>query len=426
MRSPRRLGLVGLLSAAILGIGLGMGTPASAVIGGSPSTIAEHPWEVMLIIDGGNLCSGSLVSPSIVVTAAHCFSATRDVSRVEGYAGITGMGERSADTRLRLASITVHPEFNPSTFANDLAVVTLATPITPSATTGTIALPYGLDAASWPAAGTPARIAGWGVTSPTAGKAADVLNAATVQVLTNPGAPCGQYGSSQPANIICAGVPSGGIDTCQGDSGSGLVVDVNGRPVLAGVTSTGAECAQIEYPGVYTSVAAQRAWLSQFAPPPASTVAASSPAAGALAATWTFADLATPVSAYTATFTAPGAATLSCTTTANACGVTGARKGLAYMVSVSAAVPSGTVPVGQAGPVVSAWATGVVGQTLSSKRLAAIAGLKSLPSKVASATRTTCVVRGSGIRLVGLGSCSVALTTKGRAKVVVIAVAPSR
>ena len=418
-----------LVCAVALALGMaaagGAASPASAVIGGSPASIADNPWEVMLVIDGGTLCSGSLVSPSVVVTAAHCFTSMRDVSRIEAFAGITAMSERSADTRLRLASVTVHPDFDPSTFVNDIAVLTLATPITPSSTVGVIALPYGLDAATWPAAGTPARIAGWGITSPTGGKAADSLQSATVQLLANPGAPCGQYGTAQPANILCAGVPSGGIDTCQGDSGSGLVVDVNGRPVLAGVTSTGAECAQVDFPGVYTSIAAKLGWLAQFTPQTGSTVAASSPAAGVLAATWSFADVATPVSAFTATFTASGAPALTCTTAASTCSVSGARRGLGYMVSVSAAVPAGTVAVGQTGPVVSASATSRVGASLTRTRLAAIAGMKVLPTKVSSSTKSVCIPRASRLRMLAPGTCSIALTAKGRTRVVVIAVAPS-
>jgi hypothetical protein len=130
------------------------------------------------------------------------------------------------------------------------------------------------------------------------------------------------------------------------------------------------------------------------------------------------------VSGYTATFSAAGAPTLTCTTTALSCSATGARRGVGYMASVTATVPTGTADVGQAGPVVSASASGRVGATLTSARLKAIAGLKTLPTKVFSATKSVCVAKGTRLRLIAAGTCSVALTAKGRAKVVVIAVQP--
>ena len=412
------------LTACVIGVAsLGAQSPASAIVGGAPATITDGPWEVALIINGTSLCGGALISPTVIVTAAHCFAGTRDATKIDGYAGITSLDERDSGKKLAIASLVVHPGFDAATFVNDIAVLTLSTPVVQAATVSTIALPYGLDASTWPAAGTPARIAGWGVTSQTALKPASSLNAASVQLLTNPGAPCGKYGTSQPANILCAGLPTGGVDTCQGDSGSPLIVAVNGRPVLAGVTSTGAECAQTDYPGVYTSVPAMLGWLSQYAPQPASSVSASSPDAGRLTAFWTFSDIATPVAGFTATFTGANVPALTCTTTANSCGVATAVKGQPYVVSVTAAVPTGMTIVGQAGPVIAAFATGGPGTVLSLTRLKTIAGLKVSPTNVTTATKSVCIAKGKKLRLLKQGSCTVVLKAKGRAKVIVIAVA---
>lgn len=47
--------------------------PASPpVVGGTPTTIDEHPWLVAVARDGDlPYCGGSLVAPTKVVTAAH-------------------------------------------------------------------------------------------------------------------------------------------------------------------------------------------------------------------------------------------------------------------------------------------------------------------------------------------------------------------
>lgn len=288
-----------VLAALGLAAATSLASPAQAIVGGTPTTIDQSPWQVLMVVSDSSLCSGALVAPNAVLTAAHCFNATTDPANVALYAGVSNLSQRSSSARLPIASISVHPGFDRATYANDLAVVALAQPVTPSATVATIALPSGLDPATWPAAGTPMRISGWGATTSSgAQQASDQLLAATVQMLTAPGAPCGQYGSSQPPDILCVGLPGGGVDTCQGDSGSPLVATVDGRAVLAGVTSSGSECAKAEYPGVYSSVPRFLPWITGALPaydPATAPVAvpAKATAAGKRGATLTAARLAT-------------------------------------------------------------------------------------------------------------------------------------
>jgi secreted trypsin-like serine protease len=82
--------------------------------------------------------------------------------------------------------------------------------------------------------------------------AADRPRTATVPIV--PDSSCrGSYGSDFVASdMVCAGYPSGGVDTCQGDSGGPPLIG----GVLAGITSWGNGCAKSGHPGVHTRLTA--------------------------------------------------------------------------------------------------------------------------------------------------------------------------
>ncbi|KAH8022997.1 hypothetical protein HPB51_009601 [Rhipicephalus microplus] len=44
------------------------------IVGGRDAMAAEFPWQVSLVWKGQPFCGGSLISPSEVVTAAHCIN----------------------------------------------------------------------------------------------------------------------------------------------------------------------------------------------------------------------------------------------------------------------------------------------------------------------------------------------------------------
>lgn len=234
-----------------------------AVIGGSDASIAESPWQVAFIINEGTVCSGSFLSPTKIVSAAHCFVGIPQ-GQVQAFAGITTLSDRSNASRLSIASIANHPGFSFATYANDIAIVTLSKPAPVALTTRTIALPVAQEAAAWPAAGTSALISGWGETVRDSTVASNTLQSAQVQVLAGPGdANCGSYGGVFiPSDQICAGGDNGSIDACSGDSGGPLVIPVNGVPVLAGVVSTGQSCASAAYPGLYARVTTFLPWIA--------------------------------------------------------------------------------------------------------------------------------------------------------------------
>ncbi|MFD5316408.1 serine protease [Streptomyces sp. NPDC127098] len=211
------------------------------IVGGSTTTAAAYPY-VMQITDtsGYQYCGGTLVTSTKVVTAAHCMEGedAEDVVVVGGRTYRNG----TDGTEIEASDIWVHPEYDGATITNDVAVITLAEAM-PYQT-----LPYvGAADTDVYAAGSSARVVGWGTTREN-GPSSNQLRTAVVPTVSD--ADCDEsYGTEfDAAAMVCAGLPQGGVDTCQGDSGGPLVLD--GR--LAGVVSWGYGCARAGYPGVYT------------------------------------------------------------------------------------------------------------------------------------------------------------------------------
>jgi secreted trypsin-like serine protease len=211
------------------------------IVGGTTTTTSAYPF-MMQITDASQnqFCGGTLVSPTKVVTAAHCMvgESTGSVRVVGGRTYLNGTN----GTVARVSKIWIHPNYTTATRGEDVAVLTLST-----------AMPYttakyvsSTDTSVY-TAGTTARVLGWGTTSQS-GSSSNQLRTATVPIVSDSSC-SGSYGSDYVASeMVCAGYSSGGVDTCQGDSGGPLLVG----GVLAGITSWGEGCAQAGYPGVYT------------------------------------------------------------------------------------------------------------------------------------------------------------------------------
>ncbi|MGW4514552.1 S1 family peptidase [Streptomyces sp. NPDC004393] len=228
---------------ALLGATTAVAAPRP-IVGGTTTTTTAYPFMMQITDASGNqFCGGTLVSAKKVVTAAHCMAGetTGSVRVVGGRTYLNGTN----GTVSKVSRIWVNPDYTNASNGDDVAVLTLSSSMPYTTASYVSSSQTGVYAA-----GTTARIVGWGTTSES-GNSSNQLRTATVPIVSDSSCKS-SYGSDYvQSDMVCAGYTSGGVDTCQGDSGGPLLIG----GVLAGITSWGNGCAEAGYPGVYTRLA---------------------------------------------------------------------------------------------------------------------------------------------------------------------------
>lgn len=256
-----------LFATALLGLATTAATlalstsSAAAIVGGEPIDITDAPWQVSLQDSSGHFCGGSVIGPSLILTAAHC---TEGVSpaQITVRAGIGNLNDSAGQMR-SVTKIFENGDYF-TTGTSDASVLVLSSPLVFDATIQAIALGSADDVAG----STTAVTTGWGATvdseeSPTS----DQLLGAEMPLIDDGSCSIAldaQDADFDPDTETCAG--GTGADSCYGDSGGPLVVvAADGTPRLVGVVSWGIECGGAS-PGVYADVAGLSDWISSITP----------------------------------------------------------------------------------------------------------------------------------------------------------------
>lgn len=224
-------------------------TSESKIYGGTRVPTGAWLSTVGLSQGGSLFCTGTAITPTVVVTAAHCASGV-SASRITVY---TGPGKEGGSVRGQaiVKKIQKHPKYNGSK-GNDIAYLVLAEPLNLPASAYIPVLTDAEEIAELNAIGAKAQIVGFGTRN---GNGFGLKYEVTTQVVKS----LSSFMSFDAKTEIAVG--GSGKDSCQGDSGGPVYGQLkSGEWRVYGVTSRGGSCGT---GGIYGLMYANICWIQE-------------------------------------------------------------------------------------------------------------------------------------------------------------------
>ncbi|CAG5036935.1 unnamed protein product [Parnassius apollo] len=212
-------------------------------------------------------CGGSLIHPSIVLTAAHNVAGAKALVARAGEWDTQTTKEIYPHQDRDVARIEVHKYFNKVKAFYDIALLFLAQPMDLTPNVGVVCLPPPRERVP---GGTSCFASGWGKDKfGKEGRYQFILKKVEVPVVERSTCQTQLQNTSLGhsfelhTSFMCAGGEAG-KDTCEGDGGSPLSCPIEyetDRYMQSGIVTWGIGCGEVGIPGVYVDVSNLRNWI---------------------------------------------------------------------------------------------------------------------------------------------------------------------